>query len=62
MFEDNVWVKVPTETGLTVAPKYETFIERDNQGRKTGRVKYVYPNYDAASSTDYSYVVECEPY
>ena len=62
MTEDNIWVEIPTMTGYTVAPKYKTFIERDIKGEKTGRIKYVYPNLDAASANDYVYVVECEPY
>ena len=54
---NNIWQEQPNEIGLVTLDKYRTFVEYTTSGRKTGRIKYVYPNIDATSNCDYVYTV-----
>ena len=46
----NTWREVPMETGRTVPPTHKTFVEIDDKGDKTGRIKHVYPGKTAADN------------
>ena len=46
----NTWREEPMETGLTVTPNHKRFVEIDNKGDRTGRIKHVYPGKTAADN------------
>ena len=52
----DTWREEPMEAGLTVAPRHKRFVEIDNNGNRTGRIKHVYPGTTAADN-DWSYII-----